>query len=127
MHRNLIANVLQSEAWMQPALSNPRKGPPPDQLNFVCALPLYHIFAMTVCCLLVMRVGGFNILIPNPRDVPALVKEIRPYQVHVFPAVNTLYNAAGQQRGVPRRSTGPACASRAAAAWRCSARWPSSG
>jgi long-chain acyl-CoA synthetase len=93
VHRNLIANVLQSEAWMQPALTNPRKGPPPEQLNFVCALPLYHIFAMTVCCLLGMRVGGFNILIPNPRDLPALIKEIRPYQVHAFPAVNTLYNA----------------------------------
>jgi long-chain acyl-CoA synthetase len=93
VHRNLIANVLQSEAWMQPALTNPKKGPPPEQLNFVCALPLYHIFAMTVCCLLGVRVGGFNILIPNPRDLPALVKEIRPYQVHMFPAVNTLYNA----------------------------------
>jgi len=93
LHRNLIANVLQSEAWMQPALTNPRKGPPPEQLNFVCALPLYHIFAMTVCCLLGMRVGAFNILIPNPRDQAALIKEIRPYQVHTFPAVNTLYNA----------------------------------
>jgi long-chain acyl-CoA synthetase len=93
VHRNVIANVLQSEAWMQPALTHPGKGAPPDQLNFVCALPLYHIFAMTVCCLLGMRVGGFNILIPNPRDLPALVKEIRPYQVHLFPAVNTLYNA----------------------------------
>ncbi len=93
LHRNVIANVLQSEAWMQPALTNPKKGPPPDQLNFVCALPLYHIFAMTVCCLLGMRVGGFNILIPNPRDQAALIKEIRPYKVHMFPAVNTLYNA----------------------------------
>jgi long-chain acyl-CoA synthetase len=93
VHRNVIANVLQSEAWMQPALTNPKRGPPPDQLNFVCALPLYHIFAMTVCCLLGMRVGGFNILIPNPRDLPALIKEIRPYKVHAFPAVNTLYNA----------------------------------
>ncbi|MFI4930309.1 MAG: long-chain-fatty-acid--CoA ligase [Burkholderiales bacterium] len=93
VHRNVIANVLQSEAWMQPALTNPKKGPPPEQLNFVCALPLYHIFAMTVCCLLGMRVGGFNILIPNPRDLPALIKEIRPYRVHMFPAVNTLYNA----------------------------------
>ena len=93
LHRNLIANVLQSEAWMQPALTNPRKGPPPEQLNFVCALPLYHIFAMTVCCLLGMRVGAFNILIPNPRDQAALIKEIRPYTVHTFPAVNTLYNA----------------------------------
>jgi long-chain acyl-CoA synthetase len=93
LHRNLIANVLQSEAWMQPALTNPKRGPPPDQLNFVCALPLYHIFAMTVCCLLGMRVGGLNILITNPRDQSALIKEIRPYKVHCFPAVNTLYNA----------------------------------
>jgi long-chain acyl-CoA synthetase len=93
VHRNVIANVLQSEAWMQPALTNPKRGPPPEQLNFVCALPLYHIFAMTVCCLLGMRVGGFNILIPNPRDPAALIKEIRPYKVHMFPAVNTLYNA----------------------------------
>jgi long-chain acyl-CoA synthetase len=92
VHRNLIANVLQSEAWMQPALTNTKRGPPPEQLNFVCALPLYHIFAMTVCCLLGMRVGGFNILIPNPRDLPALIKEIRPHKVHAFPAVNTLYN-----------------------------------
>ncbi len=93
LHRNVIANVLQSEAWMQPALANPKKGPPPEQLNFVCALPLYHIFAMTVCCLLGMRTGAFCILIPNPRDIPALIKEIRPYKVHMFPAVNTLYNA----------------------------------
>jgi long-chain acyl-CoA synthetase len=92
VHRNLIANVLQSEAWMQPALHHPKKPPPPEQMNFVCALPLYHIFAMTVCCLLGMRVGALNILIPNPRDVPALIKEIRPYKVHAFPAVNTLYN-----------------------------------
>jgi long-chain acyl-CoA synthetase len=96
VHRNVIANVLQSEAWMQPALTNPKKGPPPAQLNFVCALPLYHIFGMTVCCLLGLRVGAFNILIPNPRDLPALIKEIRPYQVHMFPAVNTLYNALTQ-------------------------------
>ena len=93
VHRNVIANVLQSEAWMQPALTNPKKGPPPAQLNVVCALPLYHIFAMTVCCLLGMRIGALCILIPNPRDLPALIKEIKPYKVHMFPAVNTLYNA----------------------------------
>jgi len=93
LHRNVIANVLQSEAWMQPALASPKRGPAPEQLNFVCALPLYHIFAMTVCCLLGMRVGAFNILVPNPRDPAALIKEISPYQVHMFPAVNTLYNA----------------------------------
>jgi len=99
VHRNVIANVLQSEAWMQPGLTNPKRGPAPEQLNFVCALPLYHIFAMTVCCLLGMRVGAFNILVPNPRDVPALVKEIRPYKVHMFPAVNTLYNMLAHDPG----------------------------
>ncbi|MGD9944004.1 MAG: long-chain fatty acid--CoA ligase [Burkholderiaceae bacterium] len=92
VHRNVIANVLQSEAWMQPALRNPRKPPPPEQLITVCALPLYHIFALTVCCLLGMRTGGLNILIPNPRDLPALIKEIKPYSFNLFPAVNTLYN-----------------------------------
>jgi len=93
VHRNLIANLLQTEAWLQPALNNPKKGPPPEQLVVVCALPLYHIFAMTVCCLFGMRIGALNILIPNPRDIPALVKEIQPYKIHVLPAVNTLFNA----------------------------------
>jgi len=93
LHRNVIANVLQSEAWIQPALNDPRKGPPPEQLVWVCALPLYHIFALTACCLMGMRMGGLNILIPNPRDLPALIKSIRPYQVNLFPAVNTLFNA----------------------------------
>jgi long-chain acyl-CoA synthetase len=93
VHRNVIANVLQSEAWMQPAVHHPHKPPPPEQLITVCALPLYHIFALTVCCLLGMRTGGLNILIPNPRDLPALIKEIRPYKINLFPAVNTLYNA----------------------------------
>ena len=92
-HRNVIANVLQSEAWMQPALNDPDKGIPPDQLITVCALPLYHIFALTVCCLLGMRTGGLNVLIPNPRDLPALIKELGKYNFHMFPAVNTLYNA----------------------------------
>ncbi len=93
LHRNLIANVLQSHEWMMPALNNPAKSPPPEQLTIVCALPLYHIFALTVCCLLGMRSGSLNILIINPRDQPALIKEIAPYKVNLFPAVNTLYNA----------------------------------
>ena len=93
VHRNVIANTLQSEAWMQPAVHDPNKPPPPEQLITVCALPLYHIFALTVCCLLGMRTGGLNILIPNPRDLPALIKEIQPYRINLFPAVNTLYNA----------------------------------
>jgi long-chain acyl-CoA synthetase len=92
-HRNVIANLLQSEVWMQPALNNPAKGPAPEQLVWVCALPLYHIFALTACCLVGMRLGGMNILVPNPRDLPALIKQIKPYPVHLFPAVNTLFNA----------------------------------
>ncbi len=93
VHRNVIANILQTEAWMQPALFNPKKPPPPEQMVVVCALPLYHIFAMTVCCLLGMRIGALNILVANPRDLPALIKDIRPYKVTLFPAVNTLFNA----------------------------------
>jgi long-chain acyl-CoA synthetase len=58
----------------------------------VCALPLYHIFALTACYLLAVRAGGCNLLIPNPRDIAGFVKELAKYQVNSFPAVNTLYN-----------------------------------
>jgi len=92
-HRNIIANLLQSEAWMQPALHNPRKPPPPEQMTVVCALPLYHIFALTVCSLLGARTGALNLLIPNPRDIPGLIGELAKVRATVFPAVNTLYNA----------------------------------
>ncbi|MBX3590958.1 MAG: long-chain-fatty-acid--CoA ligase [Burkholderiaceae bacterium] len=93
VHRNLVANVLQAEAWIQPALHNPRKGPAPEQMIWLCALPLYHIFALTSCCLLGIRLGGLNVLIPNPRDQAALIKEARPYKISLFPSVNTLFNA----------------------------------
>src|SRR6266702_3856161 len=89
LHRNILANVLQNDAWLQPAL---RKPPQVDQLFIVCALPLYHIFALTACFLLGMRAGGVNLLIPNPRDMAGFVKELSKYQVNSFPAVNTLYN-----------------------------------
>jgi len=89
LHRNILANVLQNDAWLQPALKNP---PHVEQLFIVCALPLYHIFALTACFLLAMRAGGVNLLIPNPRDMPGFVKELMKYQVNSFPAVNTLYN-----------------------------------
>jgi long-chain acyl-CoA synthetase len=82
--------LLQNEAWLQPAMD---KAPKVDALTFVCALPLYHIFALTVCCLMGTRLGGRNILIPNPRDIPGLVKELRKYKFNMLPAVNTLYNA----------------------------------
>ncbi len=92
LHRNVLANVLQSEAWSKPVMKDPVRGEP-EQAIVVCALPLYHIFALTVCCLLGMREGSMVILIPNPRDLPALIKEDQPYRFHSFPAVNTLYNA----------------------------------
>jgi long-chain acyl-CoA synthetase len=90
LHRNIVANVLQNDAWLQPALAT---SPQIDQLLVVCALPLYHIFALTACFLLAVRAGGANLLIPNPRDIPGFVKELMKYQVNNFPAVNTLYNA----------------------------------
>ena len=89
LHRNVIANVLQSEAWNSPAMS---KVPAGVQPTGVCALPLYHIFAFTVGMMLSMRTGGKLVLIPNPRDIPAVLKELTHHNVHSFPAVNTLFN-----------------------------------
>ncbi|TFW26639.1 long-chain-fatty-acid--CoA ligase [Duganella callida] len=86
LHRNIIANVLQNEAWLQ-------FKPQSEQLVFVCALPLYHIYSLTVSAFMGMRLGGLNLLVPNPRDIPGFVKELAKYRVAVFPAVNTLYNA----------------------------------
>jgi long-chain acyl-CoA synthetase len=89
LHRNILANVLQNDAWLQPALKRP---PMVNELLIVCALPLYHIFALTACFLLGTRAGGTNLLIPNPRDMAGFVKELAKYQVNFFPGVNTLYN-----------------------------------
>ncbi|NHZ83522.1 long-chain-fatty-acid--CoA ligase [Massilia sp. CCM 8695] len=89
LHRNVIANVLQNEAWLQPTLDTLPKD---QQLQFVCALPLYHIYSLTVCSLMSTRLGGMNVLIPNPRDMPGFVKELSKYRINIFPAVNTLYN-----------------------------------
>ena len=90
LHRNLVANVLQSEAWYQPAL---KKVPAGEQIMTVCALPLYHIFGFTANMMLSMRMGGCNILIANPRDFKAVLKDLSQYKVHSFPAVNTLFTA----------------------------------
>ena len=89
LHRNVIANVLQSEAWNAPVM---QKIPAQEQPTSVCALPLYHIFAFTVNMMLSMRTGGKTILIPNPRDLPAVLKELSRHTFHSFPAVNTLFN-----------------------------------
>ncbi len=88
-HKNIIANMLQSEAWYQPALSKLKPGENPVTIT---ALPLYHIFALTVCAMMSMRIGGKCVLIANPRDIPGFVKELGKHTFHVFPAVNTLFN-----------------------------------
>lgn len=89
-HRNIIANILQCEAWLQPALG---KAPQVEQLSIVCALPLYHIFALTACCLLGTRAGAINIMIANPRDIAGFIKDLLKHKFNMVPAVNTLFNA----------------------------------
>ncbi len=89
-HRNVVANTLQNDAWLQPVLT---REPKVQQLVIMTALPLYHIFALTACFLLGVRIGGKCLLIPNPRDIPGLIKELKHHKVNSFPAVNTLYNA----------------------------------
>ncbi|WP_117195229.1 long-chain fatty acid--CoA ligase [Rhizobium terrae] len=89
-HANLLANKEQMGIWLETAfLTKPR----PEQLQFLCALPLYHIFALTVNSLMGVATGSHNILIANPRDIPAFVKELQKYKIHVFPGLNTLFNA----------------------------------
>jgi long-chain acyl-CoA synthetase len=89
LHRNVIANVLQCEAWNEPAM---KRIPAGEQAVGVVALPLYHIFAFTCCMMLGMRNGGKGILIANPRDIAGVLKELAQHKVHSFPAVNTLFN-----------------------------------
>lgn len=89
LHRNVVANVLQTEAWFKPMLD--KLGPNP--MTIVCALPLYHIFALTICYLMGARLGAMNLLIPNPRDLRGFVKILSRHRVNMFPAVNTMFNA----------------------------------
>jgi long-chain acyl-CoA synthetase len=90
LHHTIVANLLASEAWMQPGL---KRRPVDGQITIVCALPLYHVFAFITCGLLGMRTGALNVLIPNPRDIPGTVRELAKYRINIFPAVNTLFNA----------------------------------
>ncbi len=89
-HANLLANKEQMGVWLDSAFLEKKR---PEQLQFLCALPLYHIFALTVNSLMGVATGSHNILIANPRDIPALVKEIGEHQIHIFPGLNTLFNA----------------------------------
>ncbi len=88
-HRNIIANILQMQAWSAPKLADL----PADERTIICALPLYHIFALTVCAMWGIREGGLNVLIPNPRDIGGFIQELSKYRFNMLPAVNTLYNA----------------------------------
>ena len=89
LHRNVVANIIQSEAWFMSRMS----GMQDKQLTIVCALPLYHIFALTACYMVGARLGMMCLLIANPRDLPGFIKTLQGYTVHLFPAVNTLFNA----------------------------------
>ena len=90
LHRNLVANLLQAEAWNLPALN---KVPAGEQPTTVCALPLHHIFGFTANMLLSMHLGGCNILIPDAHDIGAMLKELARHRFHSFPAVSTMFSA----------------------------------
>jgi len=89
LHSNILANTVQNEMWLETAYVNK---PRPDELIYVCALPLYHIFGLTVNALVGMKLGALNVLIPNPRDLPAFVKTLQGFKFNVFPGLNTLFN-----------------------------------
>jgi len=86
LHGNIVANLLQAGAWVQPFLGVERH-------IIITPLPLYHIFSLTANCLVFMTLGAENVLIPNPRDIPGLVKEMSRYRFTAFTGVNTLFNA----------------------------------
>ena len=94
LHHTIVANLLASEAWMQPGL---KRKPLTGQITIVCALPLYHVFAFITCGLLGMRTGALNILIPNPRDMKGTITELAKYRINIFPGVNTLFNGLANQ------------------------------
>lgn len=90
LHKNILSNVIQTDLWLEPGLKRKHV----DQLVFLCALPLYHIFALTACALMGMRKGGLLILVPNPRDFHGFIKLLKKHpDINIFPGVNTLFNA----------------------------------
>ncbi|HVJ23498.1 MAG TPA: long-chain-fatty-acid--CoA ligase [Burkholderiales bacterium] len=86
LHRNILANIEQAAAWLTPGLAG-------EPAIIITALPLYHIFSLTVNCLNMMKIGGLNVLITNPRDIPAFVKELGKHPYNIITGVNTLFNA----------------------------------
>ena len=96
LHRNVVANVLQCEAWMLPFFGDRQ-----DHV-MVTALPLYHIFALTVCGLLMTKIGGCQLLIANPRDIPGFVKTLQKSRITLMSGLNTLYNALAHAPGIEK-------------------------
>jgi long-chain acyl-CoA synthetase len=92
LHRNVVANILQNEAWFKPELNKLGSAP----LVAVCALPLYHIFSLTVCYFMGARMGSMNMLIPNPRDLPAVIKTPQWLQGQPVPGCEHAVQRAGQ-------------------------------
>jgi long-chain acyl-CoA synthetase len=86
LHRNILANIAQVEGWLSLALGG-------ETPTIITALPLYHIYSLTVNCLLILSMGGYSILITNPRDIPGFVKELGRHRYNMITGVNTLYNA----------------------------------
>jgi long-chain acyl-CoA synthetase len=84
-HGNIVANMQQISGWMKPKLRE-------HEETVITALPLYHIFALTVNCLAMLKIGAHNVLITNPRDMPAFIKELSKHKFSVFTGVNTLFN-----------------------------------
>ena len=99
VHANITNNSVIAEEWLQPALKDTSKGPVPDALVFISALPMYHIFCLVSIFWLSMKLGGHNILIPNPRDMDGMVETLRKYKFNVLPAVNTMFNGLVNHAG----------------------------
>ncbi|MDJ0613814.1 MAG: long-chain-fatty-acid--CoA ligase [Rhizobiaceae bacterium] len=87
LNRNVLSNAAQNDEWLKAIKDMP------ENPLYICALPLYHIFALTVNMIMGMRLGSHNVLIPNPRDIPGFVKELQKHKFDVFPGLNTLFNA----------------------------------
>ena len=92
-HRNVVAAILQGDAWFQPVQDRLRERFGEEGGMALCALPLYHIYMLAVAFGLGMKTGTCQLLVPNPRDIPGLIAELAKHPVNTFPALNTLFNA----------------------------------
>src|SRR5205823_14606370 len=99
LHRNVIAALLQYKAWLSPLMSE-------ERAVIITALTLYHIFSLTVNCLVMMVVGGEYVLITNPRDIPGFVKELAKHRYSMISGVNTLYLCLASSLTKPGMSRG---------------------